>query len=193
MLLFSSLADVRSMAARVWAEAGPTCMGMSIYGVYLVSQAILTVMLPGLKVEGLPVPTEGNRSLWYHCSGVSVWYVSLVLAAFLHYFNIFRLTLIVEHAGPIMTAAIIYSDVGSLLIYLTALATNNTTRMSGNHVYDFFMGAWLNPRIGDFDIKMFFEVRVSWTQLFLLTVACALTQYERTGAISNSMILMLGN
>ena len=30
--------------------------------------------------------------------------------------------------------------------------------MSGNHVYDFFMGAWLNPRIGNFDLKFFAEV-----------------------------------
>jgi delta24(24(1))-sterol reductase len=34
--------------------------------------------------------------------------------------------------------------------------------MTGYFIYDLFMGAYLNPRIGIVDIKMVAEVRVSW-------------------------------
>ena len=63
--------------------------------------------------------------------------------------------------------------------------------MSGNIFYDFFMGSILNPRIGILDLKMFAEIKASWLQLFLLTLSAALKQYEETGEVSNSMILMV--
>ena len=31
-----------------------------------------------------------------------------------------------------------------------------------NFIYDFFMGASLNPRIGSLDIKMLYETRIAW-------------------------------
>ena len=43
-------------------------------------------------------------------------------------------------------------------------------------MFDFFMGAWLNPRIGPLDLKMWAEVRVSWLTLFLLTAAAGTYQ-----------------
>lgn len=63
-------------------------------------------------------------------------------------------------------------------------------KLSGNHVYDFFMGSILNPRIGILDLKMFAEIRISWMLLFLITTANALKQLEEYGKISNSMIVI---
>lgn len=92
--------------------------------------------------------------------------------------------------------------------------------MYGNHSYDFFMGAWLNPRIGTFDFKFWTEVhtpsqslglyptiplrsrsllcvrvplqlRVAWIMLFFLTVGAAAKQYEVYGFLSTPMIFML--
>lgn len=56
-----------------------------------------------------------------------------------------------------------------------------THRMSGNHVYDFFMGAVLHPRIGPFDLKLFAEIRISWFLLFINTASCAYTQWHALG------------
>lgn len=53
------------------------------------------------------------------------------------------------------------------------------------------MGAFLNPRIGPIDLKLFAEIRASWLQLFLLTLSAAVKQYETTGHLSNSMIIMI--
>lgn len=57
--------------------------------------------------------------------------------------------------------------------YIIAIATGAQYRMTGNLVYDFFMGASLNPRIGSLDMKMFAEIRISWMLLFFLTTSCA--------------------
>lgn len=69
--------------------------------------------------------------------------------------------------------------------------------MSGNTVYDIFMGASLNPRLftsrfaalgrknwDGVDLKMFAEVRVPWVLLFLIAVSGGVKQYEDLGYLS---------
>lgn len=72
-----------------------------------------------------------------------------------------------------MTVAIIAGDVIAVIIYMSAFYFGKAIRVSGNFIYDFFMGIYLNPRVGSLDIKMWAEIRVSWTILFLLTVSTA--------------------
>lgn len=62
--------------------------------------------------------------------------------------------------------------------------------MTGSHIYDFFMGSCLNPRIGMLDIKMWAETRVSWITLFFLTFAAACEQYRQLGYITGPMLFM---
>jgi len=56
--------------------------------------------------------------------------------------------------------------------------------VTGNLLYDFFMGNCLNPRIKNVDIKMVAEVRLSWLLLFIITISVASKQFEMTGQIS---------
>lgn len=57
--------------------------------------------------------------------------------------------------------------------------------MTGYHVYDFFMGAELNPRMfGWLDFKMFFEVRLPWYILYLISLSAAARQYEVYGYVT---------
>ena len=93
--------------------------------------------------------------------------------------------------GPLLTCAVIFSDALSVCVYVAAFATKTTHRMSGNHLYDFFMGASLNPRIGSLDIKMWAEVRVSWITLFLLTLSEAAKQVEVKGSLSWPLAFMV--
>lgn len=99
-----------------------------------------------------------------------------------------------------MSWSIIISFAVTLLIY--ALATmfhygGEPIRMSGNTVYDIFMGASLNPRLftsrafslgrknwQGVDLKMFAEVRVPWVLLFLIAVSGGVKQYEDLGYIT---------
>ena len=59
-------------------------------------------------------------------------------------------------------------------------------RMSGNWIYDYFMGSTLNPRIGSVDIKMFCEIRISWTLLFAIAMGAVSKQYELYGRVSGN-------
>jgi len=85
----------------------------------------------------------------------------------------------------------IFSDILAILEYISAVTLGKTTRMTGNVIYDFFMGAWLNPRIGKFDLKFWAETRVAWVLLFVLTLSAAVKQYEMEGTVSGSMLFMV--
>ena len=75
-----------------------------------------------------------------------------------------------------MVTSMISGDLIAIGIYLWGLIGKHSIRMSGNIFYDFFMGSFLNPRIGILDIKLFAEIKASWLQLFLLTLSAALKQ-----------------
>lgn len=181
------------MVSYVLQNAMPTKMSLLIYGVFIVFQALFSAVLPGIWVEGLPLPSEKNRKLKYLCNGVAVWYTTLACYFVLHYFDIFPLSQIIDHLGPLLTTAMIFGDSLALLVDVSARLTGRTHRMSGNVVYDFFMGSCLNPRpFGDsLDLKMWMEIQVAWIWLFTLTLSAACKQYSLHGTITGPMIIML--
>ena len=171
--------------------ATPTLYAAQIYLGFLLFEAILAVTMPGVKAKGLAVPSEGGKQLIYNCNGVYSWYVTLIVVGVLHYTRIFPLTEVYDNFGQIMTTAIIFANITAVVAHFSAILLKRTHRMSGNFIYDFFMGAWLNPRIGTFDLKFWAETRVSWIMLFLLTLSAALKQYELEGSISASLYFMM--
>ena len=171
--------------------AAPTVHAALLYFGFLALQLVLAWTMPGLTVEGLPVPTEGNKRYRYRCNGVACWYATLVIVVVLHYTGVLRLTELADHLGPVLTVAVLFADVVALLTYVATLAARKQTRMSGNHVHDFFMGAILNPRLGSLDLKLFCEARISWILLFLLTLSAAAKHYQIHGSLSWPMIFMV--
>ncbi|KAA8497071.1 Delta(24(24(1)))-sterol reductase [Porphyridium purpureum] len=194
-LVPSSVHDVRPLARFVMRtlrdEAAPTWYATQIYVLFLVFQLVLALTMPGVMSKGLPVPSENNQPLTYRCNGVASWYVTLVVVLGLHYSGLFPLQTVLDQFGHILTVSAIMSNVVSVAAYASAFALKRTHRMSGNHVYDFFMGAWLNPRFGYFDWKFWAETRVAWITLFLLTLAAAMKQVEMDGRVGTPMIFML--
>lgn len=64
--------------------------------------------------------------------------------------------------------------------------------MTGNFIYDVFMGAPLNPRIGKYlDLKMYFEVRIPWFILFFTSLSACFKQYETYGYVSPQLCFLL--
>jgi len=172
--------------------ACPTWYSLQIYGGFILFEGVLAVFMPGLIVRGLPVPSEGNRQLRYKCNGIQAWYTTLLTVAVLQYTGWFPLSEVMRNLGPLLSTAIIFSDLLAIIAYLWAVLLGKGTRMSGNVIYDFFMGAWLNPRLPlEFDLKMWTEIRVSWIMLWLLTASAAVAQYERFGYVSGGMWFML--
>ena len=131
--------------------------------------------------EGLPVPSLNYKTLMYNCNALSCLYVTMATAAVLHLTRIFPLTSIFENYGHLMTVSIIYGFAVSFGMYFWTVARGEQIRMSGSFVYDVFMGAVLNPRIGNVDLKMWAEVRIPWVLLFLIAVSGGVKQYEVYG------------
>lgn len=146
--------------------------------------------MPGYMQEGLPVPSLGYKRLMYKCDAWNSVYTTFATAALLHYFDIFRFTAIIDNYGHIMTVAIIWGFAVSFGMYFFTVARGEQMRMSGSFIYDVFMGACLNPRIGPIDLKMWLEVRIPWVIVFSLSVSGACKQWETYGYVTPNMAFM---
>lgn len=140
--------------------------------------------MPGYMQEGLPVPSLGYKTLMYKCNALSSLYFTMATAAVLHVTHIFRLTEIIDNYGHLMSVAMIYGFLVSFGMYAMAMIQGTQLRMSGNVIYDIFMGASLNPRIGPVDLKMWAEVRIPWVIAFFLAVSGGCKQYETYGYVT---------
>lgn len=175
----------------IFTYASPTWEAIAIFFTFFIVQIVLALIMPGPVVQGLPVPSENGKVHSYLCNAVWCWYTTIPTLLLLNYFEIFRLSRIQEIHGPLMTVVIIVGDLIAFSVYFSGILLGKQTRMSGEFFYDFFMGSWLNPRIGSFDLKMWAEIRVSWMQLYILTIAAACKQYETLGYVSGGMWLIL--
>ena len=171
-------------------DASPNLYAWKVYGGLILYQLALAWVVPGYKQEGLPVPSLNYKTLMYNCNALGCIYITWATAAALHISGIFRLTEIIDNFGHLMTVAMIYGFGVAFFMYFITVATGNQIRMSGNFIYDVFMGAALNPRIGPVDLKMFAEVRIPWVIVFFLAVSGACKQYEKYGYVTPNMLFM---
>lgn len=155
-----------------------------MYSGLIFYELFLAWIMPGYMQEGLPVPSLGYKTLMYNCNALYSVYFTFITAAVLHWYHIFRLTEIIDNYGHIMTVAMIWGFAVSFGTYFWTVARGEQMRMSGNFIYDVFMGAALNPRIGPVDLKMWAEVRIPWVIVFFLAVSGACKQYEQYGAVT---------
>lgn len=163
----------------------PTLKTWTIYWGFLAYQSVLYITLPGVWTKGNPIAHRNNLRLDYYCNAVWSFYTTLATMAILHVTGIFPITTLIDEFGSLMSVGI-FSGIGvSFIAYFSAIARGAQYKLTGSFVYDFFMGAELNPRIfGIMDLKMFFEVRLPWFILFLTTSAAAVKQYETYGYLT---------
>jgi len=148
--------------------------------------------MPGVEMKGMALPSEGGKKLTYLCNGVWSFYVTVITSAILHYYNIFRLSDIVDNFGPIMTVAIMTGFAITIITYFHTIWFGKPHRMSNSFMYDMFMGAVLNPRLFNdrLDLKMWSEIRVPWIVLFYVSVSAACKQYDQYGYVSIPLLFM---
>ncbi|PFH51778.1 hypothetical protein AMATHDRAFT_141557 [Amanita thiersii Skay4041] len=190
----TSTEDIIPFLWRLWehirVDASPNWYAWKVYSGNVFFQLFIAYILPGYMQEGLPVPSLGYKTLMYNCNALVCLYATLITAGALHYTGIFRLTEIIDNYGHLMTVSMIWGFAVSFGMYFIAVATNTQIRMSGNFIYDVFMGASLNPRIGPVDLKMWAEVRIPWVIVFFLAVSGACKQYENYGYVTPNMMFM---
>ncbi|CDR38841.1 CYFA0S02e06832g1_1 [Cyberlindnera fabianii] len=170
----------------------PSARAWRIFLTFTAVQVAFYYILPGVWTKGQPLKHLKGKQLPYFCNAMSTFYTSNVIALVLHFTGIFPLYTILDLFGEIMTVAIIIGISFSIFLYLfTLFVTKDYHNMTGNHIYDLFMGAPLNPRVGILDLKMFFEVRLPWFILFFLTLAATLRQIETYGYLSPQLGLIM--
>nr|KMM63758.1 Delta(24(24(1)))-sterol reductase [Coccidioides posadasii RMSCC 3488] len=174
----------------VYEGAYPTAKAWAIYWTFFVFEAIMYCYMPGVLTYGRPLLHEGGKKLPYYCSAYTSFYATLAVAAILHATRVFPLYTLIDEFGPIMTVAILSGFLNSLIVHVQAIVRRRTHRLTGYPIYDFFMGAELNPRIGILDFKMFYEVRIPWFILFLITCSVAARQYETYGYVSAEVLFL---
>lgn len=180
------------MGHLVYTGAFPSLKAWTIYWVFFIFEGACYVLLPGVSVSGRPLPHLGGKQLPYYCSAVWSFYTTIVLALTLHFTGLFKLYTIIDEFGPILSVAILSGFLVSFVAYFSALVRGAQHRMSGSPIYDFFMGAELNPRMfGILDFKMFFEVRLPWYILLLLSMGAAARQYEVYGYVSGEVMFLV--
>ena len=174
----------KRMGRTIYTGAFPSFKAWVMYWTFLVFEGICYLYLPGVWIKGKPLPHEGGKRLDYYCSGMWSFYTTIAVAAGLHFTGLFKLYEVIDEFGPLMSVAIISGFMVSFAAYFSATYRGAHHRMTGYPVYDFFMGAELNPRMfGILDFKMFFEVRLPWYMLFLISLGTAARQYEQLGYV----------
>lgn len=188
----SILDFVKRLGNLAYEGAFPHAKAWAMYWSFFIVQALFYVYLPGLYRRGKPLPHDGGKQLEYYLSGVWSFYTTIVIFATFHFTGIFKLYTIIDEFGPLMSVSIITGYLMSFYFYFSAILQGKEHRMTGYPIYDFFMGAELNPRIGKWlDFKMFFEVRIPWFILFLVTMGTAARQYEQYGYVSLEVGLLI--
>lgn len=172
--------------------AFPHFRAWRIYWTFYVFEALCYVFVPGFTAYGKPLPFEGGKQLKYHCSAFISLYLTIAVMAGLHFTGLFHIYTFLDEFGPLMSVAIISGFLVSFVAYFAAIARGRQHRMTGYFIYDFFMGAELNPRVfGVLDLKMFQEVRVPWYILLGLSCAAAARQYDNYGYVSAEVMFLV--
>ncbi|XP_071397032.1 delta(14)-sterol reductase LBR isoform X2 [Centroberyx affinis] len=160
---------------------------------WILFQALLYVLPVGKLSEGMPL-RSGER-LNYRTNGFFAIVVSGVAVAAAVHLGV-NLAYIHSHFLQLAVASLLVSFLLSVYLYVRSRCTAPDQLAlggnSGNVLYDFFKGRELNPRIKNFDLKFFCEMRPGLIGWCVINFAMALAEMQQQGleAPSHAMILV---
>lgn len=176
----------------VYTGAFPHTKAWVWYWSYLIFEGACYCLLPGVWGYGKPLPFADGKQLRYFCNGYASLYFTLSILAVLHFSGAWPIYTAIDEFGPLLSVAILSGFIVAFVAYFSALYRGAQHRMTGYPIYDFFMGAELNPRLfGILDFKMFFEVRMPWYILLILSLGAAARQYEQYGYVSGEVMFLV--
>jgi protein-S-isoprenylcysteine O-methyltransferase Ste14 len=167
----------------------PTVTSASIAAGWLVFQGLLQIFAPGKSIEGPPL-SDGSR-LTYKMNGWFCWWFTWACLAAGVAIGWIPSTILADQFGPLLTTMNIFAYAFCLYLYLHG-RTRGTRheRVTGNPIYDFWLGTSLNPRVGPFDLKLFCEARPGLIGWVAIDLSLAAKQYQRLGTVTAPMILI---
>lgn len=145
---------------------------------WIVLQAILFYFVPGKECYGGITPS--GEKLKYNINGIIVYPITFMIPV------IFDID-IVNNWGAIFIAANLYGLISSLFVYLKGCYHLGSWKC----IHEFYAGTELNPRIGNFDIKLFTNGRIGMMSWPLINNLYLAQFYRMNGYVPNSMILLI--
>eukprot|EP00548_Thalassiothrix_antarctica_P013564 CAMPEP_0194168426 /NCGR_PEP_ID=MMETSP0154-20130528/3403_1 /TAXON_ID=1049557 /ORGANISM="Thalassiothrix antarctica, Strain L6-D1" /LENGTH=489 /DNA_ID=CAMNT_0038879571 /DNA_START=26 /DNA_END=1491 /DNA_ORIENTATION=- len=187
-----------------------TCVIIGWFGF----QALLERFLPCELVQGAPIKgnEKENGRLWYRINGhLAFWITLLITQVGWPVWNnnsgtsqqqLLQLTsapieLLYDYYAELSFVTIVLCFLMSIYLYISSFFGGKNKILadggiSGNVVYDFFIGRELNPRIWNntFDLKEFCELRPGLIGWMILNASCMIQQHRNLGYVSGSMMLI---
>jgi 7-dehydrocholesterol reductase len=182
--------------ATLWEIWRPNILGSptawAIIGVHSATQLALMRLLPGKRWEG-PVTPKGNVPV-YTANGVAA-FVTTIALWFLCTgpLGLFPASILYDNLGPLYGALNLFALIFCLGLYLKGrfAPSSSDSGHTGNFLFDYYWGTELYPRILGWDLKMFTNCRFGMMAWPLLLLSYAGAQVERTGTLSDGMIVAL--
>ncbi len=179
-----------STLAMIW---GPVFFGTpkawAIIASFAIFQLILMKIVPGKPFIG-PVTPKGNIPI-YKANGLACFFITFALFFLLGFkLHLFSPTILYDNLGPILGALNCFSLLFCLFLYFKGRYAPSSTDSgaSGYHLFDYYWGTELYPRIFSWDVKMFTNCRFGMMGWPLLLLSYAAKQQELYG-LSDSMIV----
>ncbi|KAK9904927.1 hypothetical protein WJX75_005751 [Coccomyxa subellipsoidea] len=169
-----------------------TVESLAVFVGWFALQVLLHLILPGHSEEG--VLLANNKRLRYKLTGVRNLSVTLaVVGYFGFYTQQLNLAWIYTQFIPLLTAAVLFSFALSACLYLASFRKGALLAKGGNtghHLYDFFIGRELNPRIGSFDLKEFCELYPGLIGWLVIDLGMLQKQWQEVGHVSTPLLLV---
>jgi protein-S-isoprenylcysteine O-methyltransferase Ste14 len=160
----------------------PTWQAAAIYLGWFGFQALLQIAVPGKWADG--------TRLKYKMNGWFAWWFTWACLAAGVLTGVISPTLLYDQFGPLLTVTNLFAFALAGYLYVVGKRRPDAGRVTGNVVYDYFMGSSLNPRNGLFDWKLFCEARPGLIGWIVINVSILFKQYQVHGSVSNEMILV---
>lgn len=167
----------------------PSLRGAAYFLGFVGFQALIQVVLPGRTVLGLA--QRDGLKVEYKLNGLFSFVVTLGALAAVYAAGWVKGATVLAELGGVLSSAILFAFAFSFFLYFYGFASTRAEQRTGIPVYDYFMGSSLNPRFGKFDLKLFFESKIGLTLWIAIALAMAASEYEKSGAVSTPMILVL--
>ena len=153
--------------------------------------AIVYLSPLGYITKGLQL-RDGKR-LEYRMNGLHAYVIAHILFAIGYFVLKIPVTFVYDNFLALAVSSILFSATLSIFLYVKSFSTGALLAEggdTGNVIYDFFIGRELNPRNGWLDWKVFCEMRPGLIGWVMINYCMMAKEYEMTGSVSTSMILV---
>ncbi|XP_016091175.1 lamin-B receptor-like [Sinocyclocheilus grahami] len=170
------------------------CQVFGIVLLWLLFQAVLSLLPVGKLVEGMPL--KNGKTLKYRINGFYALLLTAVAVGVAMYQEV-DLSYIHVHFLQFYTSALLIVTLLSIYLFIRSCwASEDELAPGGNSgyiIYDFFMGRELNPRIKNFDIKFFCEMRPGLMGWVLINFAMLQAEMKHQNLENPSPAMLLVN